>query len=137
MQFKHDVIVIGIGAMGASTCFHLAKRGIRVLGLEQFDIPHTNGSSHGYSRMIRKAYFEHPNYVPLLHRAYALWDELEAISHRRLLHRVGGVFIGPRDKTLVAGALAAARLHHLPHELITADELRRRWGQFMVPDDWH
>jgi sarcosine oxidase len=105
--------------------------------LEQFDIPHAHGSSHGYSRMIRKAYFEHPKYVPLLHRAYALWEELEAISGRRILYRVGGVFIGPREKTLVGGALAAARLHDLPHELLSAAELRRRWPQFVVPDDWH
>jgi len=137
MPDSFNVIVIGVGAMGASTCFHLARRRIKVLGLEQFDIPHTQGSSHGYTRMIRKAYFEHPNYVPLLHRAYALWDELEAISGRRILHRVGGVFMGPAGKTLVGGALAAAGLHHLPHELLTADELRRRWPQFVVPDDWH
>jgi sarcosine oxidase len=137
MAHSFDVIVIGVGAMGASTCFHLARRGVKVLGLEQFDIPHAQGSSHGYSRMIRKAYFEHPNYVPLLHRAYALWEELEALSGRRLLHRIGGVFIGPRGKTLVGGALAAAKLHHLPHELLAADELHRRWPQFVVPDSWH
>jgi sarcosine oxidase len=106
MTARFDVIVIGVGAMGASACFHLARRaGIKVLGLEQFDIPHNLGSSHGHSRMIRKAYFEHPNYVPLLHRAYELWDELEALSGRRLLHRVGGVFMGPHDQTLVGGAL--------------------------------
>jgi sarcosine oxidase len=137
MENTFDVIVIGVGAMGASTCFHLAANKIRTLGLEQFDIPHNRGSSHGHSRMIRKAYFEHPDYVPLLHRAYSLWDELEALSGRRLLHRTGGVFMGPQDKTLVAGALAAAREHHLPHELLDADELRRRWPQFVVPDDWH
>jgi sarcosine oxidase len=137
MPNNFDAIVIGVGAMGASTCFHLAGHGVKTLGLEQFDIPHTRGSSHGDSRMIRKAYFEHPNYVPLLHRAYALWDELEAISRRRLLHRVGGIFIGPKDKTLVGGALAAAKMHHLPHELMDAGELRRRWPQFVVPDDWH
>jgi sarcosine oxidase len=137
MENVFDVIVIGVGAMGASTCFHLASNQIRTLGIEQFDIPHSRGSSHGHSRMIRKAYFEHPNYVPLLHRAYALWDELEALSGRRLLHRTGGVFMGPQSKTLVAGALAAAREHHLPHQLLDADELRRRWPQFVVPDDWH
>jgi sarcosine oxidase len=137
MTDTFDVIVIGVGAMGASACFHLAARGTKVLGLEQFDIPHNLGSSHGHSRMIRKAYFEHPDYVPLLHRAYELWDELEVLSGRRLLHRVGGVFMGPLDKTLVGGALTAAELHHLPHELLTADELRRRWPQFAVPDHWH
>jgi sarcosine oxidase len=137
MRSSFDVIVIGIGAMGASTCFHLAKSGIDVLGLEQFDIPHTLGSSHGHSRMIRKAYFEHPNYVPLLHRAYALWEEIETLSGRRLLHRVGGVFMGPAEGTLVGGALTAAKRHHLPHELLTAAELRCRWPQFVVPEDWN
>src|SRR5215211_5081779 len=71
-----DVIVVGVGSMGSAACYHLARRGVRVLGLEQFDIPHALGSGHGYSRMIRLAYFEHPDYVPLLRRSYALWDEL-------------------------------------------------------------
>lgn len=132
-----DAIVIGLGAMGASACFHLARRGVKVLGLEQFAIGHARGSSHGHSRMIRKAYFEHPNYVPLLHRAYALWDELEAISGRRLLYRTGGLFIGPREGALVAGALSAAKLHSLPHELLDVPELRRRYPQFVVPEAWH
>ena len=65
----YDVIVVGVGAMGSSACYHLAKRGARVLGLEQFDIPHARGSSHGQSRMIRMAYYEHPDYVPLLRRS--------------------------------------------------------------------
>lgn len=136
MTHTFDVIVIGVGAMGSSACFHLARRGVKTLGLEQFDIGHARGSSHGDSRMIRKAYFEHPNYVPLLHRAYALWDELEAMSRRKLLHRTGGVFIGPTDRTLVSGALAAARKHHLPHEVLSSEELKRRWPTFVVPADW-
>jgi sarcosine oxidase len=137
MQPSYDAIVIGVGAMGSSACFHLASRGRRVLGLEQFNIPHDRGSSHGHSRMIRKAYFEHPNYVPLLERSYALWDELEAISTRRLLYRVGGVYIGPLEGKLVHGSVEAASRHHLPHDLLTSDELKRRWPQFQVPDDWH
>jgi sarcosine oxidase len=137
MPDSFDVIVIGVGAMGASACFHLASRGIKTLGLEQFDLAHSHGSSHGNSRMIRKAYYENPGYVPLLHRAYALWDELEAGSGSKLLHRVGGAFMGPSDGALVSGALSAAKLHHLPHEMLDAGELRRRWPQFVVPDDWH
>ena len=72
---QYDVIVVGCGAMGSAACMHLARRGVKVLGLEQFDIPHALGSSHGYSRMIRLAYYEHPDYVPLLHRAYELWEK--------------------------------------------------------------
>jgi sarcosine oxidase len=132
----HDVIVIGIGAMGASTCHHLARRGVSVLGLEQFDIPHSLGSSHGSSRMIRLAYYEHPDYVPLLRRAYELWEQLEAVSGQKLLHLTGGLYMGPPDGGTVAGSLKSARQHGLPHELLNRDELRRRFPQFNVPDNW-
>src|SRR5579864_298322 len=136
MSELFDVIVIGVGAMGASACHHLARRGVRVLGIEQFDIPHALGSSHGSSRMIRLAYYEHPDYVPLLLRAYELWDELEAISGQKLLHLTGGLYIGPPNGPTVAGSLQSARQHGLPHELLDRDELRRRFPQFRVPDDW-
>ncbi len=79
-----DVIVAGVGTMGAAACHHLARRGVSVLGLEQFDIPHPMGAHHGHSRMIRQAYFEHPDYVPLLQRAYNLWDEVEETSGSRI-----------------------------------------------------
>jgi sarcosine oxidase len=132
----YDVIVIGLGAMGSATCHQLAMRGARVLGLEQFDIPNALGSSHGSSRMIRLAYYEHPDYVPLLRRAYELWDELEAQSGQKLLHRTGGLYMGPRDGEIVGGSLRSAREHGLPHELLEPDELRRRFSQFQLPDDW-
>ena len=74
----YDVIVVGVGGMGSATTYHLARRGQKVLALEQFDIPHELGSSHGVNRIIRLAYAEHPNYVPLLRRAYELWRELRA-----------------------------------------------------------
>jgi sarcosine oxidase len=131
-----DIIVIGLGAMGSSTCHHLARRGVRVLGLEQFDIPHALGSSHGSSRMIRLAYYEHPDYVPLLRRAYELWDELEAQSGQKLLYRTGGLYMGPREGETVGGSLRSAREHQLPHELLEPDERRRRFPQFHLPEDW-
>src|SRR5690242_15251784 len=106
-----DVIVVGVGAMGSSACYHLARRGARVLGLEQFDIPHALGSSHGQSRMIRLAYYEHPDYVPLLRRAYELWHELESISGQKLLYLTGGLYIGQRDGEVVGGSLLAAHQH--------------------------
>src|SRR3954447_11813995 len=115
---EFDVIVVGVGAMGASTCWHLARRGVRVLGLDAFDIPNARGSSHGFSRMIRMAYYEHPDYVPLLHRAYELWHELEESSGQKLLHVTGGLYLGPPDGGLVAGSLQAARQHGLEHELL-------------------
>src|SRR3954471_21874612 len=114
MANRYDVIVVGVGAMGSATCYQLARRGVRVLGLEQFDIPHALGSSHGASRMIRLAYYEHPDYVPLLLRAYELWDELEQVSGQKLLHITGGLYLGPPQCELVAESARAAREHRLP-----------------------
>src|SRR6185369_8062331 len=118
MQNRFDVIVVGVGAMGASACWELARRGARVLGLEQFDIPNTRGSSHGFSRMIRTAYYEHPNYVPLLKRSYELWHELEKASGAKILHITGGLYIGGRDCELIRGSQTAAQQHGLPHEML-------------------
>src|SRR5947207_5030318 len=116
---KFDVIVVGVGAIGASTCHQLARRGVRVLGLEQFDIPHALGSSTGFSRMIRMAYYEHPDYVPLLRRAYELWHDIEAESGQKLLHLTGGLYIGRPDEELIRGSRQAAEQHQLPHELLS------------------
>lgn len=113
--------------MGSATVHELARRGRRVLGIDRFSPPHTLGSSHGRSRIIREAYFEHPLYVPLLQRAYALWEELERASGRELLRRTGGLMIGPPDGALVPGAQLSAEEHDLPHELLDAREVRRRF----------
>jgi sarcosine oxidase len=130
---RYDVIVVGVGAMGSAACYQLASRGARVLGLEQFDIPHALGSSHGYSRMIRMAYYEHPDYVPLLRRAYELWRELERASRMDLLFEVGGVYMGPPEGHVVAGAIEAARRHGLRHEVLTHADLGKRFPQFRLP----
>jgi sarcosine oxidase len=132
----YDVIVIGAGAMGSGACLHLSRRGQRVLCLEQFDIPHNLGSSHGFSRMIRMAYYEHPDYVPLLRRAYELWEELERQSGEKLLHITGGIYMGPPQGHVVSGALASARRHGLPHEHLTRAQLASRFGQFDLPEDF-
>src|SRR5829696_10141893 len=108
MRNRYDIIVVGVGAMGASTCFELARGGVRVLGIEQFDIPHTRGSSHGFSRMIRMAYYEHPDYVPLLRRAWKLWEDLESESGQKILHATGGVYIGPPGSEFVERSRASA-----------------------------
>jgi sarcosine oxidase len=131
-----DIIVIGVGAMGAATCFQLAARGVRVLGIEQFDIPHDRGSSHGESRMIRSSYYEEPRYVPLLQRAYQLWDELEALSGKKILYRVGGLYMGPPSGMLIKGAALSAAAHQLAHEKLSREDLRKRYPQFVVPADW-
>ncbi|MBV9848182.1 MAG: N-methyl-L-tryptophan oxidase [Armatimonadetes bacterium] len=136
MSNSYDVIVVGVGAMGAAACRHLARRGVRVLGLEQFGIPHALGSSHGSSRLFRMAYFEHPDYVPLLQRAYALWRELEAESGQTLLPLTGGLYIGPPGSELVSGSLASARRHALPHEALDRAQLAARFPQFHLPDGY-
>jgi sarcosine oxidase len=133
---SYDVIVIGVGAMGAATCWRLARRGVRVLGIEQFSIVHDLGSSHGHTRMIRLAYYEHPDYVPLLRRAYALWDEIEAEAGERVLFRTGGVYMGPQDGHVVAGATAAAKLHGLAHQSLSHADLRREHPLFTLPEDF-
>ncbi|MDB5326086.1 MAG: soxA1, partial [Phycisphaerales bacterium] len=132
----YDVIVVGVGAMGASACYHLAKRGVRVLGLERFDIPHGMGSYHGHSRMIRLAYFEHPDYVPLLRRSYALWQELADELGRDVIHITGGLMMGPPGATVLEGSLRSVREHGLPHDLLDAAEAMRRFPQFVIPDDY-
>ncbi|HZZ43096.1 MAG TPA: N-methyl-L-tryptophan oxidase [Tepidisphaeraceae bacterium] len=136
MSQSFDAIVVGLGAMGSAAAFHLARRGVRVLGLEQFDIPHNLGSSHGHSRMIRLAYYEHADYVPLLKRAYELWEELEKLSGQKLLFKTGGIYMGPADGEVVPGARGAARQYGLAHEMLSWDELRKRYPMFSLPEGY-
>jgi sarcosine oxidase len=131
----YDVIVIGVGGMGSATVYQLARRGVRVLGLEQFDIPHDRGSSHGINRIIRLAYFEHPSYVPLLRRAYELWRQIENLAGERLLVITGSVDAGHPSDDPVKGALLACSLHHLSHEVLDAAALRRRFPGYRLADD--
>src|SRR5690606_18776728 len=95
---KHyNSIVIGVGGMGSATCYHLAKRNKRVLGIERFDIPNDTGSSHGYTRIIRLAYYEHPSYVALLKRSYEIWEQIEQFTGEQLFYRTGSIDCGPAD----------------------------------------
>ncbi len=130
MPHDFDVIIAGLGAMGSAAAYHLAARGRRVLGLDRFQPPHAFGSSHGQTRIIREAYFEHPLYVPLIQRAYELWEQLEHESGRQLLHQTGGVMIGARDGVLVGGAERSAREHRLAHQIFSAHELRQKFPAF-------
>ena len=116
--------------MGSAAAANAAARGKRVLGIEQFQAAHDQGSSHGRSRVIRLAYFEHPAYVPLLRRAYELWRRLEQQTGRTLLQITGGLMIGSIDSEVVAGSLRSAREHHLDHELLSAADIHRRFPPF-------
>ncbi|HKX61442.1 MAG TPA: N-methyl-L-tryptophan oxidase [Verrucomicrobiae bacterium] len=135
MPPTYEAIVVGLGAMGSASLFHLARRGQRVLGLDQFAPPHTMGSSHGLTRIIREAYFEHPVYVPLLQRAYELWRELETTSGLSLFQQTGGLMIGAPDSLVVNGALHSARQHGLKHELLSAQDVRTRFPALHPADD--
>src|SRR5262249_38736929 len=120
--------------MGSATAFHLARRGQRVLGLDRFMPPHTLGSSHGQTRIIRQAYFEHPSYVPLVQRAYALWKELADAAGTELLKMTGGLMIGPPEGILFSGAKRSADLHRLPCEILSAAQIRQRFPA-LRPED--
>ena len=135
MSKGYDVIIVGLGAMGSAAAYHLAKRGRRVLGLDRFTPPHTLGSSHGQTRIIREAYFEHPVYVPMVQRAYALWEELERESGADLLRITGGVMIGRPESEVFAGARRSAVEHGLRHEVLTASEVRRKFPALHPGDE--
>ena len=123
----YDAIVIGLGGMGSAATSHLATRGVKTLGLEQFDPLHTRGSSHGESRVIRQSYFEHPNYVPLLLRAYELWTQLQSESGLDLMTITGGLMIGRPDSQTIVGSQQSASQHHLRHEMLTAKQIQERF----------
>lgn len=135
MTERHDVIVVGVGGMGSAAAYHLAKRGLDVLGLERYDIPHSRGSSHGITRIIRKPQYEDPAYVPLVRRAYELWDALEERSDRELLKITGGLDIGPPDSQVFRGSLRSCEAHNIEHEILSAAELRDRFPGYDLPED--
>jgi sarcosine oxidase len=133
MAEHYDAIVVGVGGMGSAAVYHLARRGKRVLGLERFDVPHEMGSSHGVTRIIRLAYYEDPGYVPLLRRAYELWRELQVEAGEQLLHITGSLDAGPAGSEVPEGSLLSCRLHELPHELLDAAEIGRRFPAYQLP----
>jgi sarcosine oxidase len=132
----YDVIVLGLGAMGSAAAQHLAERGKRVLGIEQFTSPHDKGSSHGGSRMIRQAYFESPDYIPLVLRAYELWRRLERDTGKRLLNITGGMNIGSGDGELVRRTIAASSEHSIPFEVLEGRAITARFPEVLpLPGD--
>lgn len=130
----YDAIVVGLGAHGSAAAAELARRGAKVLGIDRFPRGHELGSSVGRTRIIRLAYFEHPDYVPLLRRAWDRWLELERESDERLLFPTGGVYAGPAGSEVVEGSLRSAREHRLAHDVLDADELRRRFTWLRIDD---
>jgi sarcosine oxidase len=132
---RYDAIVVGVGGMGSAAAYYLARRGKRVLGLERFGIPHSMGSSHGHTRIIRLAYYEDPSYVLLLRRAYELWREIQGKAGERLLHTTSSIDSGPADSWVFKGSWESCKLHDLPHEVLTGAELKRRYPGYNLPHD--
>ncbi|MGH2441883.1 MAG: N-methyl-L-tryptophan oxidase [Chloroflexota bacterium] len=130
-----DVAVIGLGAMGSMALWRLADRGASVVGFEQFEPGNDRGSSHGDSRIIRTAYFEGPQYVPLVRESFVLWRDLENSSGEQLLTMTGALMIGDPQSEVVAGTLTSVREYDLPHEILDSATMRTRYPQHRISAD--
>lgn len=130
-----DAIVVGVGGIGSASVYHLAKQGCKVLGLERHTIANDLGSSHGQTRIIRKAYFEHPDYVPILHKTYDLWNDLESTSGRQLIHKTGLLMVGKELDRVISGVQESIDQYNLRIESITIDELHHRFPGFSVSEN--
>ena len=131
----YDAIVIGVGGMGSATLYHLARRGLRVLGIERYDIPNDMGSSHGITRIIRLAYYEHPSYVPLLRRAYELWRWLETETGEALLITTGSIDTSPKGNQVFEGSKSSCEVHGLPHEVLSGRDVNIRFPGYSLPEE--
>ena len=136
MTKHYDIAIVGLGAMGSMAALEATRRGLTVVGFDRFTPPHNLGSSHGLSRIIREAYAEAPQYVPIVRRAYERWAELERESGRQLFSQTRGLMVGRPDSPLVAGARTSAVEHGLPHEELSSGELMRRFPAYRVPVDF-
>lgn len=135
-MISFDTIVLGLGSMGSAAAWACAARGQRVLGLEQFFLGHDQGSSHGQSRIIREAYYEHPAYVPLVQEAFQRWNALDESTSQALLTRCACANIGPPGSEIIRGVERAAYEHRLSIETWNAQEIRKNFPAMSVPDDF-
>ena len=131
---RFDTVIVGLGAMGSAALYHLASRGVKVCGVDRWATPHIHGSTHGRTRIIREAYYEHPCYVPIVQRAYELWSALEREIGHQLFVQTGGLMIGPPDGEIFGGALRSALEHGLAHTILEPREVEARYPGFRVPD---
>lgn len=130
----YDCIVLGVGSMGASACYHLAARGQKVLGIEQFGVLHTHGAHSGHTRIIRKAYFEHPDYIPLLKRAYENWAVLESMTGEKIYYPTGLLYAAPTGDPLIEQVKASAKQYAIPLQILSKAECIDRYPPFNIPD---
>lgn len=142
MHETFDIAVIGLGAMGSAALYQLAKRGIRVVGIDRYQPPHTQGSTHGETRITRRAIGEGEAYVPLALRSHEIWRELESVTGHALLHEVGSIVISEQDDDVfrpgrtgfIRRTIAAAERYAIPHEILSASEIRNRFPHFAPMD---
>jgi sarcosine oxidase len=130
-----DSIVIGLGAMGTAIAYQLSSHGNKVLGLERFWLNHTNGSSHGKTRIIRTAYFHNPYYVPFTKRAFELWGQVQSESGRDLIKMTGALLFGLPDSALITGGIISSKKHNIPYEILDSHEAASRFPMFQTDDD--
>ncbi len=135
-KHTYDVIIVGLGSMGSSTLYHLSTRGFKVLGVDRYQVPHDKGSHTGQSRLIRKAYYEHPDYVPLLFRAYENWNEIEEVSGTSLYYETGILYMGRANHPIISGMRYSAGKYDIPIEDLSSNEAFRRHTQFNIPSDY-
>lgn len=136
MKTVYDAIIIGLGGMGSATAYNLALKGKKVLGLEQFGLAHDLGSSHGNSRIIRQAYWEGTDYVPMLLRAYELWNQIQLDSGKPLLQITGGIFLGQENSRVVKGSITSAEKYNIPHKILSSKDISTLFPPFKVREDY-
>ncbi len=135
---KFDAIVVGTGGMGSAALYHLSRRGLKVLGIDQHPPGHDKGSSHGQTRITRQAYFEHPDYVPLLIRAHELWQDLNRRSGQTLFHKIGLTCMSDeRTSKILPDILKSSNLYNIPTEVFSARELRKKYPSFQIPEQYY
>ncbi|HET7325624.1 MAG TPA: N-methyl-L-tryptophan oxidase [Halococcus sp.] len=133
---QYDAIVVGVGGMGSATVYRLAERGLDVLGIERFDIPHARGSSHGSTRIVRLTQPEDPSYVPLARATYDNWRDLEAATGRDLLTTTGSIHASPADADLFTDARRSVETHDIDHEVLTGTEVNECFPGYGLPPDY-
>ncbi|MEK7402090.1 MAG: N-methyl-L-tryptophan oxidase [Gemmatimonadota bacterium] len=133
---KYDVAIVGLGAMGSAAAYSLAKRGAKVIAFDRLAPPHHMGSTHGHTRIIREAYYEHPLYVPLVRRSYELWAELERECGEKLFMQTGGLWVGPEQGELLKGAVESVRTHNIAHDLLSAAQITERFPAYRARPEW-
>ena len=130
MNTQFDIIIIGAGAFGSSAAYHLSKSNRRVLVIDKYHPPHSFGSSHGQTRIIREAYFEDPVYVPLLQEAYTLWEELEKESREKLFLKTGGLMLGNPESHVIQGTLRSAETYNIDHAILDQESIINKFPSF-------